>query len=150
MLLKLKYTCLLFLLSFTCLPQTISLGNFAHKSALQWIYLGFLGCLFSNVQSCCIEILTKFPISDLSKAGWHSNVRKHWEKFQFEIESLWKEKTRTCQAQINFHDQSTKIKFLVLKLRHFCIMHGSDVEMPIARIQSNCSNPIWRHQGRVR
>ena len=50
-------------------------------------------------------------------------------------------KSRTCQAQIKFHDQSTKIKLLVLKLRYFCILHGSEVtlfhDMPITGVRSN-------------
>ena len=40
-----------------------------------------------------------------------------------------------------FHEQSTKVKLLVLKLRQFCILHGSEVtlfyEIPITRVQSN-------------
>ena len=59
-LLKLKFTCLPFLLSLICLPLTISFGRFAHKSAKQWFWRGFLGCLFSDSQRCCIEILTTF------------------------------------------------------------------------------------------
>ena len=50
-------------------------------------------------------------------------------------------KSRTCQVQINFHNQSTKVKLLVLKLRHCCILHGSEValfyEVPITRVRSN-------------
>ena len=49
--------------------------------------------------------------------------------------------SKTFQAQISFDDQSTKVKLLVLKLRHFCILHGSEVtlfcEMPITRVRSN-------------
>ena len=48
---------------------------------------------------------------------------------------------RTFQAQINFHDQSTKVKLFALKLRYFRILHGGEVtfsyEMPITRVQSN-------------
>ena len=46
-----------------------------------------------------------------------------------------------CHVQIKFHGQSTKVKLLVLTLRHFCILHGSEValfyEMPITRARSN-------------
>ena len=52
-----------------------------------------------------------------------------------------RKKSRTCQVQIDFHNQSTKVKLLVLKLRHFRILHGSEValfyEMPIPRVRSN-------------
>ena len=45
--------------------------------------------------------------------------------------------------QINFHDQSTQFKLLVMKLRHFCILLSGEVmitlfyEMPITRLRSN-------------
>ena len=49
--------------------------------------------------------------------------------------------SRTFEAKINFDDQSTKVKLLVLKLRHFCMLHSSEVtlfyEMPITRVRSN-------------
>ena len=42
---------------------------------------------------------------------------------------------------IQFHNQSTKVKLLVLKLRHFRILHGSEValfyQMPILRVRFN-------------
>ena len=56
-LLKLKFTCLPFWLSAICLPLTISFCIFCS----QWFWWGFLGRLFSDAQSCCIKILTKFP-----------------------------------------------------------------------------------------
>ena len=68
-------------------------------------------------------------------------MRKHWEKFQFQIEALWKEKEKNFPSPNQFHDQLTKVKLLLLKLRHFCILHGGKVtlfyEMPITRVQSN-------------
>ena len=61
-LLKLKNSCFFF----TCLPLLVPIffGRFAHKSAWQGFWWGFfLMCLFSDAWSCCIEILTKFPMA---------------------------------------------------------------------------------------
>ena len=53
---------------FPCLPYLYDMPStnhffdiFAQKSASQWFWWGFLGCLFSDAQSCCIKNLTKFP-----------------------------------------------------------------------------------------
>ena len=46
-----------------------------------------------------------------------------------------------AKPKSKFHDQSTKVKLLVLKLRHFCILHGCEVtlfhDMPITGVRSN-------------
>ena len=39
--------------------------------------------------------------------------------------------SRACQAQINFHDQSAKVKLFILELRHFCIISYEAARLPI-------------------
>ena len=80
---------------------------------------------------------------DLSKSGWSFLATKENAKksFSSKLKVYGRKKSRTCQAQIKIHDQSTKVKLLVLKLRHFCILHGSEVtlfhDMPITGVRSN-------------
>ena len=108
------------------------------------VLLGFFrGVCFRTFNSCCVEILTKFPtaLTLKSRPVILTNLRKHWEKFQLEMKLYRRKKTRTCQAKINLHDHSKKVKLLVLKLHHFCISHGGEVtlfnEMPMTRVLSD-------------
>ena len=116
---------------------------FCSQVGMTMVMVRFLGCLFSDAQSCCIEVLTTFPTAYTcqNRAG-HSNQPKNAKKsFSSKLKVFGRKKSRTCQAQINFHDQSRKVKLLVLKLRHFCISHGNKVtlfyEMPINRVRSD-------------
>ena len=48
------------------------------------------------------------------------------------MEGKSQESANSSQEQINFHgqsSQSTKVKLLVLNLRHFCNLHGSEVTL---------------------
>ena len=78
-----------------------------------------------------------------SKAGWSFKPTSEntGKSFSSKLQLSGRKKTRTCQAQVNLHDQPTKVKLLVLKLGHFYISHGGEVtlsyEMPMTRVLSN-------------
>ena len=62
-----------------------------------------------------------------------TKLRKYWEIFQFEIESLWKEKVKSMPSSDQFSRSVDKGQ----ASRHFCIRHGCEVsffyEMPITK-----------------
>ena len=79
----------------------------------------FLGCIFWAValrfgQSSWLSRTTESWLVTLKDVG------KYWNRSS----KLWKEKSTTCQAPINFYDHTSMIEVLVLKLRHFCILCG--------------------------
>ena len=114
-----------------CLPLIISL-IFLLKSQHHNGFGGvFWAVCFPTLRAVVSRIWQSFRRLRPLKSGLDipTNLRKDWEK------------SRMWQAQINFHDQSTKVKLLILKLHHLCILHGSEVtpfrKMPITRLRSN-------------
>ena len=69
--------------------------SFCSPVGMTMVLVGVLKCSFSDAWSCCIRRLG--PLK--SWLDILTNVRKYWEKFQFEIKRLWNKKDKKMPSQ---------------------------------------------------
>ena len=117
-----------FFFSLICLPMTTSFGNFADRSRWRWCF-GVL--LFRTLRAVVSRFWHSFQRLRPLKSGVDllTNQETAQKSFSSKLKVYGSKKSRMCQAQIKFHDQSTKLKLLVLKSRPFCIVHWSEVTL---------------------